>query len=334
MSATRPTLEDVARHAGVSRALVSIIVRGAPGASEATRERVLRSAAHLGYRPNTMARRLSSHHTGTVGVVFSLGRAFHTELVEHLYAASGDLELVLSAVTRGRTEQVALDAVLDQRPEAVIVVGGALSGEELARAAGATPIAVALREVRHDRVDSVRTDEAAGIRAALDHLHRLGHRHVAHVDGGSAPGSRARRRAYEGFLHDTPDMGPARLLRGGMTEEDGLRAAGELLSEGLGETTAVSVFNDRSALSLLDQLRRADVAVPGRVSVVGFDDIRASALAHVGLTTVRQDGSAIAAGLLAAVRRRLAQPDAAAQRVVIAPELVVRSTTAPPATPD
>jgi DNA-binding LacI/PurR family transcriptional regulator len=330
VSTTRPTLEDVARHAGVSRALVSIIVRGAPGASEATRERVLRSAAQLGYRPNTMARRLSSHHTGTVGVVFSLGRTFHTELVEHLYAASADLELVLSAVTRGRSEQVALEAVLDQRPEAVIVVGGSLSGDELARAAGPTPVAVALREVRHDRVDSVRTDEAAGIRAALAHLRELGHRHVAHVDGGSAPGARARRRAYGGFLDDDPAMGPARLLHGGMTEEDGLRAATELLSEGLGDTTAIIVFNDRSALSLLDQLRHADVAVPQRISVVGFDDIRASALEHVSLTTVRQDGSAIADSLMGALRRRLAEPEVAPQRVVIPPALVVRSTTAPP----
>lgn len=329
MSADRPTLEDVARHAGVSRALASIVLREAPGASAATRERVRRSAETLGYRPNAVARRLSSHRTGTLGVVFELGRAFHTELVEQLYAHAGDLELVLSAVTRARTERTAVDSLLDQRPEALVVVGGALPGDALARLAGRTPVAVALREVRHDRVDSVRTDETAGIRAAMQHLADLGHEHVAHVDGGSAPGSRRRRRAYEAFVADRG--GTPRVLAGGPTEDDGRHAATTLLEQGLRGTTALSVFNDRSALGLLDHLSRAGTAVPDDVSVVGFDDIRASGLAHVGLTTVRQDGARIAAGLLAAVRGRLQEAEAPAVRDVIPPRLVVRSTTGPPA---
>ena len=331
MSADRPTLEDVARHAGVSRALVSIVVRDVPGASAATRERVLRSADALRYRPNTQARRLSSRSTGILGVVFSLGRSFHTELVEHLYSACGGLELVLSAMTGDRSERVALDALLDQRPEAVIVIGGALPGEALARAARTTPVVVALREVRDERVDSVRTDEAAGIRAAMEHLTSLGHRAIAHVDGGQAPGSRARRRAYRSFLDETPGTDQARVLTGGTTEQDGRRAAAALLDDGLGATTALSVFNDRSALGLLDHLQRAGIQVPSDVSIVGFDDIRAAAYQHIGLTTVRQDGAEIARRLVAAAERRMGDRTVAPTRDVIPPQLVVRSTTAPPA---
>jgi DNA-binding LacI/PurR family transcriptional regulator len=329
MSAERPTLEDVARHAGVSRALVSIVVRRAPGASAATRERVLRSAETLGYRPNAVARRLSSHHTGTLGVVFSLGRSFHTELVEHLYAASGDFELVLSAVTGRRSERTAFDALLDQRPEAVMVVGGSLSGDALASGSGSIPVVVALREVRDDRVDSVRTDETAGIRAAMEHLTALGHRDIAHVDGGSAPGARARRRAYQAFLADTSGMAQPRVIAGGTTEQDGRRAAATLLDQGLGTTTALSVFNDRAALGLIDHLQRAGTRVPDDLSVVGFDDIRASSYAHVGLTTVRQDSAEIARRLVRAAQRRLEDPGAGPTRDVIAPQLVVRSTSGP-----
>jgi DNA-binding LacI/PurR family transcriptional regulator len=330
MPADRPTLEDVARHAGVSRALVSIVVRDAPGASAATRERVLRSADALGYRPNTQARRLSSRSTGLLGVAFSLGRSFHTELVEHLYEECGGLELVLSAMTSNRSERVALDALLDQRPEAVIVIGGSLPGEALARAARTTPVVVALREVRDERVDSVRTDEAAGIRAAMEHLTALGHRGIAHVDGGTAAGSRERRRAYRSFLGDTGGTDSARVLPGGATEQDGRRAAAALLDEGLGSTTALSVFNDRSALGLLDHLQRAGVGVPADISIVGFDDIRAAAYAHISLTTVRQDGAEIARRVVAAAGRRLGDRTVAPTRDVIPPQLVVRSTTAPP----
>ena len=182
-----------------------------------------------------------------------------------------------------------------------------------------------------DRVDSVRTDEAAGIRDAMAHLTALGHRGIAHVDGGAAPGHGP---AAAPTCPSSPTHRGAeapRIVPGGTSEEDGRRAAAALLAEGLGATTALSVFNDRSALGLLDHLQRAGTRVPGDVSVVGFDDIRASALAHIGLTTVRQDGREIARRLVEAAERRLGDPDAGVVRDVIPPRLVARSTTGPPA---
>src|SRR5215218_8807071 len=103
----RPTLADVAARAGVSVALVSIVMRDAPGASAASRERVRRAAEELDYRPDSRARLLRSARSRLIGVVFGVQHAFHGDLLAGLYTAAekAGYELALSAVTPGRGEQ-------------------------------------------------------------------------------------------------------------------------------------------------------------------------------------------------------------------------------------
>ena len=115
MTGKRPTLMDVAEAAGVSRALVSIVMRDAPGASEATRRKVQEAARLLGYRPDSRARLLRSSRTRLLGVTFSTSHAFHAEIVDAAYAAAAQrgYELALSAVTRDRTETHAVEALVD-----------------------------------------------------------------------------------------------------------------------------------------------------------------------------------------------------------------------------
>src|SRR4029450_11020997 len=121
----RPTMEDVALRAGVSRPLVSIVFRDQPGASEETRARVRAAAAEIGYRPDTRAQLLSRKQTRVIGVSFGVGHEFHADLVTELYAAAQDsgYELVLSGVTPDRREQRAAQDLLAFRCDAVILVG-------------------------------------------------------------------------------------------------------------------------------------------------------------------------------------------------------------------
>jgi DNA-binding LacI/PurR family transcriptional regulator len=100
----RPTMADIARHVGVSRPLVSIVLRGAEGASEATRERVLNAAAELGYRPDSLAQGLRSNRTRHLGVLFALRRPFEVELVEQMFPIVEQLgyHLLLGATTQTR----------------------------------------------------------------------------------------------------------------------------------------------------------------------------------------------------------------------------------------
>lgn len=124
-NAKRPTLADVASRAGVSTALVSIVMRGAKGAGEATRERVLQAAREIGYRPDARARLLRSHRSHLLGVQFGLQHPFHSDLVEGIYAAAepAGYQIALSAVAAGRGEQRAVETLLDDRCEALILLG-------------------------------------------------------------------------------------------------------------------------------------------------------------------------------------------------------------------
>ncbi|WP_345711300.1 LacI family DNA-binding transcriptional regulator, partial [Kineococcus glutinatus] len=162
---TRPvTMADVAARAGVSRALVSIVLRGVPGASPANRERVLRAAAELDYSPDQRARLLGSSRSRTVGVVHHLHREFHGEVVEALYAAAdgSGWRLALEPTAPTRPEPVAVRALLDQRCEAVVLLGPTLPRTALAELAARLPVVVLARALRGLDVDTVRTDDEAG----------------------------------------------------------------------------------------------------------------------------------------------------------------------------
>lgn len=334
----RPTMEDVATRAGVSRALVSIVFRDAPGASEATRERVRAAAAEIGFTPDHRARLLGRTRTGLIGVSFGLRLTFHADLVEALYdAARGSgYELVLSGIGPGRSEEAALESLLGYRCEALVCLGPTLSAERLGTLAAGHPLVSVAARGGVPGVDSVRTDDAQGIRLAVEHLVALGHRRIAHVDGGRAPGADDRLRA---FRSTSTQLGRGTLwpvVPGGPTEMEGALAGAALraLLDKPDAPTAVQVFNDRCAAGLLHALRSAGRRVPEDLSVVGFDDDRLASLPGVDLTTVRQDPDELAARAFERATTRLERVEEVRgpSEQMLSPALVVRSTTSAPRT--
>lgn len=326
----RPTLTDVAAGAGVSTALVSIVMRGMPGASDATRERVRRVADELGYRPDLRARLLRSARSRLLGVVFDVDSDFHGDLVGGLYAAAERVGyvLALSAVTPGRDEGRAVTGLLHDRCEALLLLGPQSTTGRLAALAAEMPVVVVARRVRAAPVDVVRTADRLGIREAVDHLVGLGHRRIAHVDGGRAAGAAERRRGFrDALLRHALDEGE--ILPGGPGEEDGARAARRLLA-GERFPTAIAAFNDRCAVGVLDVLSRAGIPVPGDVSLVGYDDSRLARLSSVDLTTVAQDAERITTLAVGRAVDRLDGATVRAREQVVPPRLAVRTSTAPP----
>jgi DNA-binding LacI/PurR family transcriptional regulator len=191
------------------------------------------------------------------------------------------------------------------------------------------PLVVVARPVRNRAVDVVRTDDAAGLHQAVDHLVALGHARIAHIDGGRAPGAAERRRGYRQALQRHGLADAALILPGGLTEDDGATAACALLDTHP-LPTAVTVFNDRSATGVLDVLRRAGIDVPGDMSVVGFDDSRLARLSHIALTTVAQDTEQLTSLAIARAAARLDGSAITDRELVVPPHLIIRSTTAPP----
>src|SRR5690348_11600358 len=224
---SRPTLADVAAASGVSIALASIVMREAPGAGAATRARVLEAAERLGYRPDSRARLLRSGRSRLLGVVFGVQFDYHGELVTGLYdaAEAAGYELTLSAVTPHRAESRAIAGLLQDRCEALILLGPQSPSSLLLQLYSRMPVVAVAGAVRHAARDVVRTDDREGLRLAVDHLVGLGHTRIAHVDGGRLPGAAERRRGYREAMREHGLDAEIRIVPGGSNEEDGVRAA-------------------------------------------------------------------------------------------------------------
>lgn len=328
----RPTMEDVAREAGVSRALVSLVFRDQPNVSEQRRQAVLSAADKLGYQLDAVASRLASRRSRVIGVVINdLRNPVFAEIVEEFQdRADADGYRVIIAAARHESgrERIAIETVLEQRPDAVVIAGSLQPPRALAEIARRTPLALVGRVVREPRVDCIATDDRLGARLAVEHLAGLGHSRIAHVDGGRGAGARGRRDGYRSAMQRLGLAAQTRVVPGEYTEECGKRAAAELLADGL--PTAVFAANDLIALGLADAFRAAGVRVPEEVSLVGFDDTMVARLSSVSLTTLSQTGSKLGALAFETVLGRADALHDESVVHVVPPQLVVRRSTAPP----
>lgn len=326
----RPTMADVAAKAGVSRALVSLVFRNQPGAGQKTRDRVLRVAAELGYRPDNAARLLARGRSRTLGVMINVHQPFQADLVEGIYPEAERLgyDVLLSASAPGRDERKAVEALLSNRCEALILLGPGAEREALDELGHRSAVISVGRHVPGARVDSVHTAEGKGVRQAIAHLVELGHRRIVHIDGGRESGSVERRRAYRAAMrrHGLDDC--VRVIPGAHDEDAGI-AAGRLLLAEDELPTAVLAGNDRCAMGVLMTFGRAGVDVPGTVSVVGYDDSHLSHLMPIGLTTVRQDAVLMAEKAVRFAVERLEDATLEPREAVIDPKLTVRGTSGP-----
>ncbi|MFC7752347.1 LacI family DNA-binding transcriptional regulator [Tsukamurella soli] len=320
---------DVAAAAGVSTALVSIVMRDVPGASAETRHHVRRVAAELGYVPDRRAQKLRQSRSGLIGVAFELQQPFQGDVVEQLYpaAAEGGYDLMLSGVVPTRGEVEAAEVLVRERCEVVVLLGSRRAAASLDVLAERIPALVVARPSGTPRVGAVRMDDIRGMRVAVDHLVGLGHRGILYIDGADAPGAAER---LTGFALGVAEHGlgdDAHVVPGGPSEPDGVRAMTAVLEGDRRRPTAVLAFNDRCAIGVLDVLLRRRIDVPGEVSVIGYDDSRLSRMDHIGLSTVAQDAGRIAEEVVAQVVRRL--DGGPPEDVVLAPSLVVRTTAGP-----
>jgi DNA-binding LacI/PurR family transcriptional regulator len=325
---SRPTIYDVAAAAGVSKSLVSLVLRGSPRVSDDARQRVERAIHALGYVPSRAASALASDRTQSVGLLIDdyanpwfidLARGLHESLGPEGYRLS-----VVDVATASPAEDP-VDGLLSSRVDGIVV---AMDAPDALLGPSAPPIVIAGTRAHAVDADSVANDDARGARLAVAHLLELGHRRIAHLPAGGGAGT-ARARSATAAL-DAAGITPllAALSPAG-TEAEGYRAALDVLRAHPG-VTAIFAANDTMAIGALGAARELGYDVPGRVSVAGYDNSALARTRLVDLTTVDDMSAAVGqeAGRLLASRMR--GSTAAPVHRTLEPALVVRGTTAPP----
>jgi DNA-binding LacI/PurR family transcriptional regulator len=327
----RPTMDDVATRAGVSRSLVSLVMRGSSNVSDLRRSAVLRAAEELGYRPNAMARNLASRHPDTIGVMLSdLHNPYFAEIADAIETTARASGLRIIINTGGRqvdVERQALEHLLEFRTAGLILVGPVIPAPAIEAAARSTPIVLVTRRTRSAGVDSIMIDEAAAGRLVVDHLTGLGHERIAHIDGGTGAAAGQRRRGYEEAMRGAGLSDQIRVVSGEYTEQAGEKGAAALLVDAV-RPTAIYGANDLVAAGVLAQLEREGVQVPADVSVVGYDNTALAELGRLSLTTVDQPRAEMGRLAVRCLLERVGADRRRAVRHELEPTLVVRRTTA------
>lgn len=325
-------MADVAARAGVSGQTVSRVVNGSPRVDPETRTRIESAMAELGYRPHRAARALRTGRTQTIGLVVStLASVGNSRMLQAVADAAAARGYALTVVTLGADGDVsaAFERLSDQGVDGAVVLNEATERVREAdlRAAGLTLVVV--DSPRDDRFGVIETDHAGGARGAVNHLLGLGHETVHHLAGPA--GSFAAVERERGWREALEASGArvTAVVRGDWTSASGFAAASTLVH---GDVTAVFAANDQMALGLLRAFAEAGRAVPGDVSVVGFDDVADAADYRPPLTTVHQDFDALGARAVAALVDGI-EAGAPAAFETVPTRLVVRASTAPAPSP-
>ena len=333
----RPTINDVARAAGVSKGAVSFALNNRPGLATETRERILAVARELGWTPNSRARALSVSRSFAVGLV--MARPPETLRADPFFPSFiAGLESVLSESGYALLLQVVPEHDHELRSYRRLAEEGRVDGVFVTDLHVDDPRPALLAELGLPAViigpalgepfwPAVGVDDGPGVAAAVEHLVGLGHTRIAHVSGPTAMvHGQSRRDAWSRAMRDAglPE-GP--FAEADFSAEEGASATRRLLD--LPEPpTAIVYANDLMAMAGLSVAVGRGFDVPGRLSVTGFDDTELAAHVQPGLTTVSTNvldwGRAAAERLLALVDGRDPVPTE-----LDPPRLVVRGSTGP-----
>ena len=324
----RPTIYDVARQAGVSPSLVSLVLQNPVRVSEKRREAVQAAISDLGYRPSRAATTLASSRTKSIGLVIDdyrnlwfvdLLRGMESALTEHGYQ-------VMLADSRPGENRIreAVDGLLAMHVDGLVIA--AEPSASMLGGVGVPTVVAGWRDGVPAGADLITNDDDGGGAMAADHLLGLGHRRIGHLTGSG--GAAAHRR--EGFRARLQESGAEQRIvgdSGGTSEEDGYASACWLL-DNHPDTTAIFAANDTMALGAFGAIKARGLAVPADISVIGYDNSTLAKSRYLDLTSVDNRSDLVGVDVANALLARIQEPATGPQRRLIEPTLVVRGTTA------
>ncbi|MET7467010.1 LacI family DNA-binding transcriptional regulator [Nonomuraea sp. NPDC005501] len=329
-----PTITTIAERAGVSIASVSRVLNGLPTRQETVRK-VMAAAEELGYVRNAVARSLKSRRTHQVAFAMAdVGNPAYLAMLREIQPVlkAAGYRLVLHSTGAVVADEIdVLHSLGERYVDGMIMVPLRVTEAHLQMLAAARAPVVVIGSVPEGTpVDNVRADSRTGVRLAVDHLHGLGRRRIALVNGptDTVPGA-ARGAAYREALAELGLPYDEDLVEiGDFYRAEGARAVAALLNR-VGDVDALLCANDLIALGALDVLRAAGRRVPEDVAVVGMDDTDLAAASWPSLTSVSLGSAERGRAAAELLLDRLQEGEHEPRVVTVPPRLVVRASTTP-----
>jgi LacI family transcriptional regulator len=326
------TITDVAVAAGVSVATVSKVINGRDGIATDTSARVLEVVQELGYESSLVARSLRSRRTHVIGILVAEFEPFSAEILKGAGSALGDTDYELLAYTGARQSGGAgWERRYLSRLSGTLIDGAIIVTPTVVDADAGIPVVAIDPHAGSAELPTVASDNLTGGLMATRHLIELGHRRIAFMAGRpDLESSRLREAGYRRALDEAAIAADPSLVRMGDYRRDSAREpAIELLSRP-NRPTAVFAGNDLSAIGTMEAAQELGLAVPGDISVIGFDDIPEAARTTPPLSTVRQPIQQLGAEAVTLLIALLDGRTPETKHVRLATSLVLRGSTAPP----
>ena len=316
MTFEKYTISDIANELGVSRATVSRAINGKDGVSEDVRTRILNYTQSIGYKPNTIAQSLSKGHLNIIALVLGdLRNPFYAELAFRMQKMLNEHGYMVMFCFAGL-----MLITVQQRFDAHCL-------------SSSTPVVLVNRSAESYNGDAVFIDNFQASYMCMVHLLSLGHRRIGFIHGQET--SSASNLRYVSYVQEMENyqmpIDERHVFHGDLKMESG-REAAEVITQMEPEQrpTAMLVANDLTALGFMDGCWKHGIKVPEDVSLVSFDNISFSSMCNIQLTTIDQNLEEMCSQAVRLILKRLNNPEAPYERVIIQPTLIVRNTTSAP----
>ena len=329
------TLKDVAKAAGVSYATVSRALSGSSQIGNETRERVLKLCDEMGYTTNFVARSMVTKRTNLIGLVVpSVDNQFMSELAYHAEVSARSHGYNIMLCDSGpdlRQEKTVVKLLLGRQVDGILIVPqSSRSYESLKPYLDQTPTVFLSENLRDQPQSYVAVDNSRGNYLGTQYLYGLGHRDILYF--GQRQSTTHQLRA-EGYLKACQELGLApRYFNSEYTRssiQGGYQLAKELFQKPL-DYTAIFASTDSNALGVLTAADELGIDIPGRLSLIGFDNISATALSRIDLTTIDQPKKAMAVQAVDMLRDKIEHGTQGYVHQILLPTLIRRGTCKEP----
>jgi LacI family transcriptional regulator len=327
------TLSDVARELGISKATVSLTINGSPLVAIKTREKILKKIEELGYVYNRGAAGLSTGKSRIIGLaVHDITNPYFSEVcaaIESILSQNGRMSFLCNTNESLERQRRFVNTLVEHSADGMILCPAAGTDMESLQPLmrRGIPTVLLTRDVEGVELDFVGNDETLSLKMVTEHLIRLGHRRIAMLGGGQQTSTSYKRRAgyFLAMEENGISVDPALVI----DCDTNPQAAEEAVSRIIGQSdrpSAIACYTDQLALGAISGLHRMGLKPGKDIAVVGCDDIPEASRAYVQLTTARIQKWVIGQTAAKLLIKRVSDPDLPLQRVILAPELIIRNS--------